>query len=168
MLTKTKFKLKDKEAVTLCECGLKLARQLNDIILFSEFRFLKTLFTEDSVKELEDILKYLEDKEILPDIEDLATDAAKYYKKMKTIKWLISFMRKRFMPKNNFREGIVFMSIKFTSAFILIILLLGFLGSYITSSFSEKHEARRGQTASVELASDHQSDVLVERRGHTT
>ncbi|MEC5219906.1 hypothetical protein [Bacillus atrophaeus] len=60
------------------------------------------------------------------------------------------------------------MSIKFTSAFILIILLLGFLGSYITSSFSEKHEARRGQTASVELAADHQSDVHVERRGHTS
>ncbi|MGE0910168.1 hypothetical protein ACQGRJ_11625 [Bacillus atrophaeus] len=84
MLTKTKFKLKDKEAVTLCERGLKLARQLNNVILFSEFRFLKTLFTEDPVKELEDILKFLEDKEMLPDMEDLATDAAKYYKKMKS------------------------------------------------------------------------------------
>ncbi|MED4819601.1 hypothetical protein P9654_06930 [Bacillus atrophaeus] len=49
---------------------MKLARQLNDIILFSEFRFLKTLFTEDPVKELEDILKYLEDKEMLPDMEE--------------------------------------------------------------------------------------------------
>ncbi|KAA6452512.1 hypothetical protein DX926_09285 [Bacillus atrophaeus] len=46
-------------------------------------------------------------------------------------------------------------------------LLLGFLGSYIASSFSEMLEARRGQTASVELAADHQSDVYVERRGHT-
>ncbi|KYD06762.1 hypothetical protein B4144_2142 [Bacillus atrophaeus] len=46
-------------------------------------------------------------------------------------------------------------------------MLLGFLGSYIASSFSEMHEARRGQTASIELAADHQSDVYVERRGHT-
>ncbi|MCI3196909.1 tetratricopeptide repeat protein [Bacillus sp. HU-1818] len=105
MLTKTKFKLKDKEAITLCERGLKLARQLNDEILFNEFRFLKTLFTEDSVKELEDILRYLEDKEMLPDMEDLATDAAKYYKENEDHKVANVFYEKVLYAQKQIQRG---------------------------------------------------------------
>lgn len=105
MLTKTKFKLKDKEAITLCERGLMLARQLNDEILLSEFRFLKTLFTEDSVKELEDILRYLEDKEMLPDMEDLATDAAKYYKENEDHKVANVFYEKVLYAQKQIQRG---------------------------------------------------------------
>lgn len=58
-------------------------------------------------------------------------------------------MRKCFMPKNKFREGIVFMKFKAASVFILFIVLLGFLGIYFASNPSEMHEARRGHTASI-------------------
>ncbi|OCB94466.1 hypothetical protein SRCM101294_02648 [Bacillus amyloliquefaciens] len=67
-------------------------------------------------------------------------------------------MKKSFMPKNIFREGIVFMNTKGASAFILFIVLLGFLGHYLVSNPSEFHEARRGQTASVDFAGHKQVD----------
>ncbi|MCY8098631.1 aspartate phosphatase, partial [Bacillus atrophaeus] len=81
------------------------ARQLNDEILLSEFRFLKTLFTEDSVKELEDILRYLEDKEMLPDMEDLATDAAKYYKENEDHKVANVFYEKVLYAQKQIQRG---------------------------------------------------------------
>lgn len=62
------------------------------------------------------------------------------------------------MHKNIFREGIVFMNIRGASAFILFIVLLGFLGHYLVSNPSEFHEARRGQTASVDFVGHKQVD----------
>ncbi|KXZ15285.1 aspartate phosphatase [Bacillus nakamurai] len=105
MLTKTKFKLKDNEATSLCERGLMLSRKLNDEILYSEFRFLKTLYTQDSITELENILKYLEEKMMLPDMEDLATDAAKYYKENEDHKAAGVFYEKVLYAQKQIQRG---------------------------------------------------------------
>ncbi|KXZ15284.1 hypothetical protein AXI59_01945 [Bacillus nakamurai] len=51
------------------------------------------------------------------------------------------------------------MSIKVTSACILFIVLLGFLGHYLVSKPSEMKEARRGQTASIEMAAHKLGDI---------
>ncbi|KIU04391.1 response regulator aspartate phosphatase A [Bacillus subtilis] len=105
MLTKTKFKLKDSEATSLCERGLFLSRKLNDEILYHEFRFLKTLYNQESISELENILTYLEEKMMLPDVEDLATDAAKYYKENEDHKAAGVFFEKVLYAQKHIQRG---------------------------------------------------------------
>ncbi|MEX3914382.1 Rap family tetratricopeptide repeat protein [Bacillus paralicheniformis] len=105
MLTKTKFKLKDSEATTLCERGLFLSRKLNDEILYHEFRFLKTLYNQGCISELENILTYLEEKMKLPDVEDLATDAAKYYKENEDHKAAGVFFEKVLYAQKHIQRG---------------------------------------------------------------
>ncbi|MFC9655440.1 tetratricopeptide repeat protein [Bacillus subtilis] len=105
MLTKTKFKLKASEATSLCERGLFLSRKLNDEILYHEFRFLKTLYNQGSITELESILAYLEEKMMLPDVEDLATDAAKYYKENEDHKAAGVFFEKVLYAQKHIQRG---------------------------------------------------------------
>lgn len=76
-------------------------------------------------------------------------------------------MRKCFMPENKFREGIVFMKFKFPSAFIFLVILLGIVGHHFLDDHKVLKEARRGHTASIQIALDHHSDFSVERRGQT-
>ncbi|MCB4338744.1 Rap family tetratricopeptide repeat protein [Bacillus subtilis] len=105
MLTKTKFKLKASEATTLCERGLFLSQKLNDEILYHEFRFLKALYNQGSITELGNILTYLEEKMMLPDVEDLATDAAKYYKENEDHKAAGVFFEKVLYAQKHIQRG---------------------------------------------------------------
>ncbi|UNL91962.1 aspartate phosphatase (plasmid) [Bacillus subtilis] len=105
MLTKTKFKLKASEATSLCERGLFLSQKLNDEILYHEFRFLKALYNQGSITELENILTYLEEKMMLPDVEDLATDAAKYYKENEDHKAAGLFFEKVLYAQKHIQRG---------------------------------------------------------------
>ncbi|AYK76642.1 tetratricopeptide repeat protein [Bacillus subtilis] len=105
MLTKTKFKLKASEATSLCERGLFLSQKLNDEILYHEFRFLKALYNQGSITELGNILTYLEEKMMLPDVEDLATDAAKYYKENEDHKAAGVFFEKVLYAQKHIQRG---------------------------------------------------------------
>lgn len=70
------------------------------------------------------------------------------------------------MPENKSREGIVFMKFKLASSFIFLVILLGLVGHYLLNDHKVLKEARRGHTASIQIALDHH-DFSVERRGQT-
>ncbi|QHQ59146.1 hypothetical protein [Bacillus velezensis] len=59
------------------------------------------------------------------------------------------------------------MKFKFASAFIFLVILLGFAGHYLLDDHKVFKEVRRGHTASIHIALDHHNDFSAERRGQT-
>ncbi|MGG1758500.1 hypothetical protein ACTWKC_18140 [Bacillus sp. 4A_MP3] len=59
------------------------------------------------------------------------------------------------------------MKFKLASAFIFLVILLGLVGHYLLDDHKVLKEARRGHTASIQIALDHHNDFSVERRGQT-
>ncbi|MCC9023043.1 Rap family tetratricopeptide repeat protein [Bacillus nakamurai] len=106
MLAKINFKLKRiPEGLSVYKHGLSLSKNLNDEILTKMFDFLNALYIENNKETLHEILVYLESKTMFSDVEDLATDAAKYYKENEDHKAAGVFYEKVLYAQKQIQRG---------------------------------------------------------------
>lgn len=106
MLAKTNFKANKKtEGTAAYKHGLSLSKNLNDEVLTKMFDFLNALYIDDNKETLNEILTYLEFKTMFSDVEDLATDAAKYYTKNEDHKAAGLFYEKVLYAQKQIQRG---------------------------------------------------------------
>ncbi|MGE6630197.1 tetratricopeptide repeat protein [Bacillus sp. NPDC077027] len=83
MLSKSYFKKNEKDlGIYALNNGIELSERLKDTVLLPMFKFLKSLYVENDFEQLNKIMDLLESKSMYADLEDLAKDAAKYYKEV--------------------------------------------------------------------------------------
>lgn len=106
MLSKTTFKMRNQsEAISWCAHGLSLSKNLNDEIMAKMFEFINALYVDDDKEKLNSILNYLESKSMLSDVEDLASDAAKYYNEKEDHKVANVFYEKVLYARKQIQRG---------------------------------------------------------------
>ncbi|QRL08736.1 response regulator aspartate phosphatase [Bacillus velezensis] len=106
MLAKTNFKVNKKtDGTAAYKHGLSLAKNLNDEVLTKMFDSLNALYIDDNKETLNEILAYLEFKTMFSDVEDLATDAAKYYTKNEDHKAAGLFYEKVLYAQKQIQRG---------------------------------------------------------------
>lgn len=91
------------EALSLYEQGIEQARAINDKSHEAQLNILKKIYLEHGSPEEE--FKYLEDKGLYADIEELALDAAEYYNEIGKLEESIQFYRKAIQAKNMNKKG---------------------------------------------------------------
>ncbi|NPC91650.1 tetratricopeptide repeat protein [Bacillus sp. WMMC1349] len=94
------------EALNLYTQGIKSSLKLHDKIYETLLHILKKIyFDHDSIDEE---FKYLKNKELYVDIEELALDAAEYYNEIGNLEQSIQFYRKAIQARNQIKRGVVF------------------------------------------------------------
>lgn len=91
------------EALSHYEQGIEQARAINDKSHEAQLNILKKIYLEYGSPEEE--FKYLEDKGLYADIEELALDAAEYYNEIGKLEESIQFYRKAIQAKNMNKKG---------------------------------------------------------------
>ncbi|MEC4030177.1 aspartate phosphatase [Bacillus subtilis] len=106
MLTKTTFKMRNhSEGISWCAHGLSLSEDLNDEIMTKMFEFIHALYVDNDKEKLNSILNYLELKSMLSDVEDLSSDAAKYYNEKEDHKVAVAYYEKVLYARKQIQRG---------------------------------------------------------------
>lgn len=69
------------------------------------FEFIQALYVDNDKEKLNSILNYLEVKSMLSDMEDLASDAAKYYNEKEDHKVAVTYYEKVLYARKQIQRG---------------------------------------------------------------
>ncbi|ATH94459.1 tetratricopeptide repeat protein [Bacillus glycinifermentans] len=93
----------DTEALSLYEQGIEQARSINDKSHEAQLNILRKIYLEHG--SAEEDFKYLEDKGLYADVEELAFDAAEYYNKIGKLDESVQFYRKTIQAMHMNKKG---------------------------------------------------------------